>query len=93
MEEFVLEIREDYQIPPYFSDASLRRIVDEGKAYFEMLNPGADFETDTTYRMLLKNYAYYSYHHRVDEFKTNYASLILTWQMESEVKTSENSTT
>lgn len=35
--------------------------------------------------MLMKNYMYYSYHHRVSEFFENYASVILTWQMETEV--------
>jgi hypothetical protein len=33
---------------------------------------------------------YYAYHHRVNEFMENYASVILTWQMETEVPSDEN---
>ena len=40
-----------------------------------------------TIRMLLKNYVYYAYHHKVNEWEDNYKALILSWQMGSEVKT------
>jgi len=85
MEELITEIREDYQIPPYFSNESLLRIINEGMAYLDRLNPGCNVQSDLVYRALVKNYSYYSYHHRIDEFEKNYAGMILTWQMESEV--------
>lgn len=32
----------------------------------------------------------YAYHHRVSEFMDNYSSVILTWQMETEVEADGN---
>lgn len=86
MENLVKEVREEFQIPPYFSDEGLKRYLQEGKTRLEELNPGRDFDTDLTFRMLLKNYAYYAYHHKVHEWEQNYANLILNWQLGSEVQ-------
>jgi hypothetical protein len=85
MEELINEVREDFQIPPYFSDEALGRLITEGQAYLDMLNPNCDIENDIMYRTLVKNYVYYSYHHKLDEYEKNYASTILTWQLETEV--------
>ena len=85
MEELITEIREDFQIHPYYDDNSIHRLIIEGEAYFNRLNSNNDFQKDVVYRMLLKNYVYYAYHHKVSEYVENYASTILTWQMESEV--------
>lgn len=86
MENLVKEVREEFQIPPYFSDEGLKRYLQEGKTRLEELNPGRDFDTDLTFRMLLKNYTYYAYHHKVHEWEQNYANLILNWQLGSEVQ-------
>lgn len=80
MDELIYEAREEFQIPPYFPDSGLLNYLNEGKVRLEFLNPLAK-EDDKTYRMLLKNYIYYAYHHKVHEFEDNYGSLILTWQM------------
>lgn len=85
MEELITEIREDYQIPPYYPDKGIGRLITEGMEYLSKLNPGCDIRSDVVYRSLVKNYSYYAYHHKVDEFQTNYARMILTWQLESEV--------
>lgn len=82
----VKEVRQDFQIPPYFSDEGLKRYALEGEAYLMGMNPGRDIEQDITYRMLLSNYINYAYHHRVNEWKQNYATLILEWQLGSEVQ-------
>lgn len=79
------EVREDFQIPPYASDDSIRRNIEEGKAYFEQLVPGCDLAKDNVYRSLLKNYAYYAYHHCANDFLENYKNAILTWQLHVEV--------
>ena len=79
------EMREEFQIPPYCDDRQLRNLAKEGEHAVGRLNPGCSITKDLTYRMLMKNYMYYSYHHRVSEFFENYASVILTWQMETEV--------
>lgn len=89
MEELVKEIREEFQIPPYFSNGNIANIAMEGKVYLETLNPVADFEKDMTFRMLVKNYTYYAYNHKVDEFHNNYGMSILTWQMGTEVPANE----
>ena len=86
MENLVKEVREEFQIPPYFSDEGLKRYLQEGKTRLDELNPGRYFDTDLTFRMLLKNYTYYAYHHKVHEWEQNYANLILNWQLGSEVQ-------
>lgn len=91
MEELITEIREDYQIPPYFSDKGIKRLITEGMAYLSVLNPGCDVQSDVVYRSLVKNYSYYAYHHKVDEFQKNYAEMILTWQLESEAADNDDS--
>ena len=85
MEDLIKELREDFQIPPYASDAILKRYLTEGSAYFKNLVPGADFDTDQTFRSLLKNYAYYAYNHVLNEFFENYRKSILGWQIGQEV--------
>ena len=88
MDEFqtiVKEVRGEFQIPPYFSDEALKNYVAEGYERLLGLNPGRDLKNDKTFRMLLKNYIYYAYHHKVNEWEQNYANLILSWQMSSEV--------
>lgn len=80
MDELIYEAREEFQIPPYFPNEGLKNYLEEGKARLKFLNPLAK-EDDKTYRMLLKNYIYYAYHHKIHEFEENYGSLILTWQM------------
>ena len=79
------EMREEFQIPPYYDDRQLRNLAKEGEHAVGRLNPDCSITKDLTYRMLMKNYMYYSYHHRVSEFFENYASVILTWQMATEV--------
>lgn len=84
IEEMAAEARREFQIPPYFPDEALEQYVKEGKERLLGLNPGRDLETDHTFQMLLKNYVYYAYHHKVDEWEQKYASLILSWQLGSE---------
>ena len=85
MEEFVTrmesEIREDFQIPPYFSKESLSRMIQEGIVYLGALKDNVS-ENDEMFIGLLKNYTYYAFHHKVHEFAVNYNGMILTWQLE-----------
>ena len=83
-EEIIYEIRKEFQIPPFFNDEQLMNYVKEGKARLDSLNPGRNPDTDLTFRSLLKNYVYYAYQHRIDDWERNYQSLILSWQMGSE---------
>ena len=89
-EELATLVTEMREIPPYYSDAQLSILAQEGECTVGGLNPGCSIIDDLTYRMLLKNYMYYAYHHRVSEFMDNYSSVILTWQMETEVKADGN---
>lgn len=86
MEQLIDEIREEFQIPPYFPDESLANYIIEGETYLGTLNPVVKLEEDMMFRSLLKNYVYYAYNHRINEFVQNYRSLILSWQLGSEVK-------
>ena len=86
MEQLIYEIREEFQIPPYFPDASIANYIIEGQTYLGGLNPVSNLEEDTTFSMLLKNYVNYAYHHKINEFEQNYKTLILSWQLGSEIK-------
>lgn len=86
MEELIAQVRTEFQIPPYFPDESIKNYLEEGKQRLDELNPGRDLEKDKTFRMLLKNYAYYAYHHKVNEWENNYSNEILAWQLGSEVE-------
>ena len=68
-------------------DQRLQRYLKEGKHRLDTLNPGRNLETDDTFRSLLKNYVYYAYNHKTYEWEQNYAAIILSWQLESEVPT------
>lgn len=83
-ERIIDEIRKEFQIPPFIEDSQLMNYMNEGKDRLDRLNPGRDPDTDLTFRSLLKNYVYYAYHHRVDDWERNYHSMILGWQMGSE---------
>ena len=48
-----------------------------------------DYDKDATARMLLKNYVYYAFNLRINDFFENYNSVILTWQLTSEVTVNE----
>ncbi|WP_287493467.1 hypothetical protein [Sellimonas sp.] len=85
VKQLIVEVRQEFQIPPYFPDASLENYIKEGYVRLMKLNPVAKLESDLDFRMLLKNYTYYAYHHKVNEWENNYASLILSWQLGSEV--------
>ena len=81
MQELIANIREEFQIPPFFPDEGLIRYAEEGKARLISLNPVADLNTDPTFKMLLKNYVNYAYHHQVDLWEKNYNSVILSWML------------
>lgn len=80
-EKLVKEIRDDFQIPPYYEDDVIGRAADECSTRLLFLKPGSDFDTDIQGRALLKNAVYYSIYHRYEEFEQNYLNLILSWQL------------
>ena len=53
------EMREEFQIPPYYDDRQLRNLAKEGEYAVGRLNPGCSITKDLTYRMLMKNYMYH----------------------------------
>lgn len=77
----VSEVRADFQIPPYYSNAVIQRAVQECEQRLTALNPYADFSADFEGRSLLKNYTYYAMNHKVEEFERNYQTLIKSWQL------------
>ncbi|WP_279000969.1 hypothetical protein [Thomasclavelia cocleata] len=81
LNELVDEIREDYCIPLFYSDNALKRNIKAGIAYLCTLYKDSDFMDDIVVRELLKEYVFYKYNNRADEFKTNYAASLLEWQM------------
>lgn len=85
LEQLIVEVRREFQIPPFFPDDSLENYIKEGYTRLMKLNPVAQLKFDLDFRMLLKNYTYYAYHHKINEWEKNYNSLILSWQLGSEV--------
>lgn len=83
MNEIISELRAEYQLPPYLSDAAITAYVREGEAALRQLVPSADKDGDPVYRGLLKSYAYYAYMHAQHDYWSNYQATILTWQTES----------
>lgn len=82
--KLIQEVRRDYQIPPFLKDETLKNFAIEGACLLKNLNPVCTTD-DEIFRMLLKNYIYYAYHHQTNEWKANYAELILSWQLGTEV--------
>lgn len=80
-EQLISEFKEDFQIPPFYSDKTLLNYAREGYQY---LNSKKEFnlETDLTGRSLLKNYMLYAYYKKLDEFETNYLSNVYGWMLE-----------
>ena len=76
------EIREEYQIPPFFTNNMLETLVSDSMYYFQTLYNGGDFDTDRSARELLKVRVFYAYNKRLDEFAENYANDIVRWQMQ-----------
>lgn len=90
MNRLQAEIRREFQIPPFFNNASLLNYISEGEMQLMALNPNAeDFDKDLVHRNLLKNYCYYAYNHRVSEFFENYKNLIASWQLTTVAPKSE----
>lgn len=85
LEDIVSEMRDEFQIPPYYDDAQLKNLAKEGYFALDKLNSGQDIKNDLQFRMLVKNYMYYGVHHRVNEFFDNYGQTILGWQANTEV--------
>lgn len=85
MEDLIRETREDFRIPPYYSDDAIRRNIKEGEQRLLRLNPDRDYEEDLIFRNLLKTYAWYAFNNAIHDFFENYASSILEWQLGSEV--------
>lgn len=83
--KLIKEVRQEFQIPPYFGDEGLMNYAKEGARYLLSRNPLGDIANDEIFQMLLKNYVNYAYYHRVNEWKENYASMILEWMLGSEV--------
>ncbi len=79
-ENLAKEIRDEFQIPPFFSDESLKSYIKEGVFEFNNLVINTDFDIDLIARSLLKNYCFYAFNKKLDEFWENYNSSILRWQ-------------
>lgn len=80
VKEIIKELREGFGIPLFYKDEQIKKDIEEGNAYLSTFIALIEYESDYVARMLLKNYAFYSYQHIVDVYKNNYAESILEWQ-------------
>ena len=90
LEKLVSEIRAEFQIPPYFPDASLKAMIRESEMWLHMINPGCDPDADSVCRELLKNRVYYAFNHALNDFYNNYKDSIVSWQAETLVCTNSS---
>lgn len=80
--KLISEMREEYQIPPFFTDTMLETLISDSMYYFQKLYDRVDFDIDRSARELLKVRVFYAYNKRLDEFAENYANDIVRWQMQ-----------
>ena len=79
--ELIDEMRMGFQIPFFYDDVAIENDLREGDMFLKTLVDEIDYEKDLVARMLLKNYAFYSYNNCIDDFKENYSSTMLQWQL------------
>lgn len=80
LEEVTNEVRTEFHIPPFFKDDDLKRLVNQSDAYLSMLVDGINYGSDLVARDLLKYRVYYAYNGKINQFDTDFAHNILTWQ-------------
>lgn len=61
-----------------------------GNQIYKEISKFAKMQRDEIKREKVKKERKSVYHHRVSEFMDNYSSMILTWQMETEVEVDGN---
>lgn len=84
LEKIVEEFKEDFQIPPFYSDESLLRSAKEGLQFLKSKKQKeVNLDTDETAKSLLKNYMYYAYFKKLDEFELAFQSQLYSWLMET----------
>lgn len=82
--DLITEFREDYQLPPYLSDDTVKRSLNRAYNFLLPLKPDADFTANPAKGLLL-NGAYYDIQHKFNEFADNYGPDIRHWQLNAEV--------
>lgn len=83
IDSIVSEVREEFHIPPYFSDKHLKNFVKEAIQYIENLNPTCDIDEDYTAMSLLKYRVFYAYNNKLSEYYEDFRTSIISWQMQS----------
>lgn len=78
--KMVREIREEFRLPPYFTDKQIEVLVKESVAFFRLLGE-VNILDDSTVWTLVKNRVFYAYNNRIADYQDDFASMILTWQM------------
>lgn len=81
IDSLIKELRDEYQIPPFYSNKSLTSNLKEGAHELSRFVEEPDFQEDMTARSLLKNYVYYAFFKKTHEFFNNYNNDLVSWQM------------
>lgn len=80
--KIIEEVREEYRIPPYYSDNSLKNHINAGVQLLLQIVDIVDFNDDLVARSFLKIYVLYAYNQKADEFRVNYNADLVAWQMD-----------
>lgn len=81
LDMIIQEVREEFQIPPYFPDINIANYAKEGEQELLKLVKPIDFEKDLIAKSLLKNYINHAYFKKTNEFMVNYNINIVGWQL------------
>lgn len=82
VDKIIEEVREEYLIPPYYSDNSLKNHINAGVQLLLQIVENIDFSEDLVARSFLKIYVLYAYNQKADEFRVNYNADLVAWQMD-----------
>lgn len=82
VKRIIEEVREEYRIPPYYSDDSLKSHINTGVQTLLQIVDEINFDDDQVARSFLKNYVLYAYFQKADEFRINFNADLVAWQMD-----------
>lgn len=81
---FISEMREDFQLPPYLSDDSIKRAITHANQRLKQLRPNIEPIEDDSSTYFVKMYSYYIICKKGDEFEKDYQNDLLSWQLSAE---------
>ena len=83
--QILSEMRDDFQLPPYLSDDTIKRALTQANSRLKQLRPDVNPVEDSSSAYFVKMYAYYILCKKGNEFEQDYENDLLSWQLSAEV--------